>query len=215
VIQHIYDSHYEGAERAQAYVEQWKPLAGHIDDERYGAVLARLEYQAGHAVVWRDAVTNWFLRVSGIPDAKGRVGRYPDRVEAEAMQLQGYNVVDVVPAETASGGKAVECLLKNCSATFKFQRTAGRYDLGIQYFDQNNGVSRFRVLVGDREVDAWVADDHFPATKVNGDSSTRRWVRGLALRPGDEIRIEGVPDGLEHAAVDYVEVKGPIDGKAP
>ena len=58
--------------------------------ELYGQVLARLEYQAGHAVVWRDAICNWFLRTSGIPDAKGRVGNYPDRVEAEAMQLKGY-----------------------------------------------------------------------------------------------------------------------------
>ena len=49
-------------------------------------MLAQLEYQAGQAVVWRDAVTNWFLRASGIPDAKGRVGNYPGRFEAESMQ---------------------------------------------------------------------------------------------------------------------------------
>jgi alpha-glucuronidase len=209
VIQHIYDSHYEGAERAQQYLEQWKSLEGHIDDERYYAVLARLEYQAGHAVVWRDAVANWFLRMSGISDAKRRVGHYADRVEAESMQLQGYSVVDVVPVETASEGKAVQCAppLNSCSATFRFRGAPGWYDLGIQYFDQNNGASRFRVLVGAREVDVWTADDHLPATRVNGDSSTRRWIRGLALRPGDEIRIEGIPDGQEHAAVDYVEIR--------
>ena len=37
--------------------------------------LVRLEYQAGHAIVWRDAICNWFLRTSGIPDEKGRVGK--------------------------------------------------------------------------------------------------------------------------------------------
>jgi hypothetical protein len=26
------------------------------------------------------------------------------------------------------------------------------------------------------------------------------------LRPGDEIRIEGIPDGSETAALDYIEV---------
>src|SRR5260370_42153473 len=62
VIQHIYDSHYEGAERAQQLVEEWKSLKRRIDEERYAAVLARLEYQAGHAIVWRDAICNWFLR---------------------------------------------------------------------------------------------------------------------------------------------------------
>jgi alpha-glucuronidase len=209
VIQHIYDSHYEGAERARQFAQRWRSLEGRIDDERYAAVLARLEYQAGHAIEWRDAVCNWFLRVSGIPDARHRVGHYPDRVEAESMRLQGYAVVDVVPRETASGAKAVECppAAQSCAATFSFQRPAGWYDLGIQYFDQNNGASKFRVLVGDDQVDAWLADDHLPALKIGGDSSTRRWITGLALRPGDEIKIEGVPDGQEHAAFDYVELR--------
>src|SRR3954467_3934773 len=60
VIQHIYDSHYEGAAEAQTFPERWKTLRGKIDEERYKAVLGKLEYQAGHAIVWRDAVCNWF-----------------------------------------------------------------------------------------------------------------------------------------------------------
>jgi len=209
VIQHIYDSHYEGAERAQQYVRQWEALQGHIDDERYAATLKRLEYQAGHAIVWRDAVCNWFLRISGIPDAKGRVGHYPDRIEAESMQLQGYRPLGVTRAETASGGKAVECVTpaQTCRATFKFQGNAGRYDLAVQYFDLNTGASKFRVLVGDHVADEWFANDHLPARAVGGDSSTRRLIKGLVLRPGDAIRVEGTPDGQEHAAFDYVEVR--------
>ena len=38
------------------------------------------------------------------------------------------------------------------------------------------------------------------------DSSTRRRITGLALRPGDEIRIEGIPDGAERAPLDYIEI---------
>ena len=88
-----------------------KRFAGEVGNaELYGQVLARLEYQAGHAIVWRDAICNWFLRTSGIPDAKGRVGNYPDRVEAEAMQLKGYTPIDVTPWENASGGKGIECV---------------------------------------------------------------------------------------------------------
>jgi alpha-glucuronidase len=75
VIQHIYDSHYDGAEQAAGLVTQWESLHGQIDDERYKDVLARLQYQAGYAIVWRDSVVNWFYKESGIPDAKGRVGR--------------------------------------------------------------------------------------------------------------------------------------------
>jgi alpha-glucuronidase len=73
VIQHVYDSHYEGAERAAEFVTQWKTLRGHIDEERYSDVLARLQYQAGEAVVWRDTICDWIYGLSGIADAKGRV----------------------------------------------------------------------------------------------------------------------------------------------
>jgi len=73
VIQTIYDSHYDGAEEAQTFPIRWEELRGHIDDERYQAVLARLEGQAAHAVVWRDAINDWFFKLSGIPDSKGRV----------------------------------------------------------------------------------------------------------------------------------------------
>jgi alpha-glucuronidase len=71
VIQHIYDSHYEGAERARDFVAQWKSLKGHVDEERYQDILARFEYQAEQAIVWRDAICSWIYRMSGIPDKNG------------------------------------------------------------------------------------------------------------------------------------------------
>jgi alpha-glucuronidase len=208
VIQHIYDSHYDGAEQAANLVQQWKTLKGRVDGERYEEVLRRLEFQAGHAIVWRDAVCNWFFQISGISDKLGRVGHYPGRIEAESMQLQSYVPFEVLPRETASGGKAIECAppALKCSATFPFDGAAGKYEVDVEYFDQNNGQSKFRVLVGERVVDEWVADDHLPATKPGGDSSTRRRIPDLALRPGDSIRIEGIPDGEEHAALDYIEI---------
>jgi alpha-glucuronidase len=208
VIQHIYDSHYQGAERAQELVQQWKTLQGRIDDQRYAATLRRLQYQAGHAIVWRDAVCNWFLHMSGIPDTSGRVGHYPDRIEAEAMRLHGYRTVRVTPPETASGSKAVECRssAKSCTASFTFQGSPGRYDISVQYFDLNTGASQFKLLVAGHVVDEWVADDHLPARAFNGASSTRRWIGGVELHPGDSIEIEGWSGGQEHAAFDYVEI---------
>ena len=208
VIQYIYDSHYEGVEQVDGFVKQWKMLRGDIDDARYNEILAALNYQAGHAVVWRDAICNYFLKLSGIPDRRGRAGHFPDRVEAETMKLIGYQPVDVTPWENASGGKGIECPeARGCAATFKFDGAPGWYTLNIQYFDQNNGESRFRVYLGDQLVDQWIADAQLPARKIGGDSSTRRRVKGLALRPGDEIRIEGMPDGQEAAPLDYIEIQ--------
>jgi alpha-glucuronidase len=207
VIQHIYDAHYQGASEVAEAARQWKTLKGRIDDERYHDVLVRLEYQAGHAIVWRDAICGYFRRLSGIADAKGRAGNFPDRTEAENMTLAGYLPVDVTPRENASNGKAIECReAKGCSASIRYPGTAGKYEVDVEYFDQNNGVSRFRVFVNGRIVDQWVADDHLPAQKAGGDSSTRRRVHFLELRTGDEIRIEGIPDGEEPAGLDYVEI---------
>jgi alpha-glucuronidase len=209
VIQHIYDSHYDGVEQVREFVRQWQSLRARIDEERYAFVLGRLQYQEGHAIVWRDAVCNWFFRVSGIPDAKGRVGHYPNRIEAESMQLQGYVPTDVVPSETASGGKAVagQPPAQKCAAAFRFGGTAGTYQINVQYFDQNNGKAKLRVLVEGRVLDEWVADDTLPNAKLGGDTSTRRQIRGVTLHLGDEIRIEGIPDGGELAALDYVEIE--------
>jgi alpha-glucuronidase len=206
VIQYIYDSHYQGAEAAEGFVRQWRSLRSHIDERRYEDVLGQLEYQAGQAQVWRDAVTNWFRRASGIPDAQNRVGRYPGRVEAEAMDLEGYIATDVTPWEAASGGKAVACNAARCVAQFRYNAAPGWYDLRVQYFDQNNGVSHFRLLAGDQAVDDWSAGRNIPTGKIDGSSSTRHTVTGIALRPGDRIRIEGTPDGSERAALDYVEI---------
>jgi len=206
VIQQIYDSHYDGATQTAELVAQWKTLKGQIDEDRYSATLKRLEYQAGHAIVWRDAVVNWFNRISGIPDAQDRVGHHPDRIEAENMQLSGYAPIDVTPWETASGGKAVACTQTECSASFQFSGSSGTYLVAIQYFDQNNGVSKYQLFVNDKIVDSWAADDHLPSDKMNGHTSTRHVTEGVALKSGDVVRIEGNPDGGEPAPLDYVEL---------
>jgi alpha-glucuronidase len=205
IAQYIYDSHYEGAARAAGFVEQWKSLHGHVDDDRYQLVLSLLRYQAGYAIVWRDAVCTWLLAMSEIPDRQGRAGHHPDRVEAEKMQLDGYKTVAIDPPENASGGNAVQCETEHCTATFKFEKHGGWYELDVQYFDMPNGDAKFQVFVNHQLVDSWTANDRLPARHLGGDSSTRRWIPGLALRPGDEIRIEGTSSDQDPAAIDYVE----------
>jgi alpha-glucuronidase len=151
----------------------------------------------------------WFLRASQIPDEKGRVGNYPGRIEAESMTLDGYAIIPVTPWETASGGKAVECPASRCTASFRYQGQPGWHEIRVQYFDQSTGVSHFRLFVGSQLIDQWLATDQVPErrNKVDSSSSTRRTITGIALRTGDEIRIEGIPDGQEHAALDYIEIK--------
>lgn len=206
VIQHIYDSHYWGADAAAAQVPAWESLRGKIPDAIYDETLKRLQFQAGHAVVWRDAVTRWFARMSGIADAAGRVGTYPGRIEAESMTLNGYASTEVTPWETASAGRAVICRLPECSAETTWDGRNGWYDFTVQYFDLKDGASRFSLAVGSHDVETWTADDTLPSDKLNGHTSTRRVITGVALHHGDVIRVTGQPNGPEQAPLDYIEI---------
>jgi alpha-glucuronidase len=206
-IQHIYDVHYQGAEEAAEFVTKWRALKGLFDDDRYHAVLRHLEYQAGHAIEWRDSINSWFLKTSGIADEKGRAGHYPGRVEAEAITLLGYAAIDVTPWETASGGKAVQCAAPGlCTATTTFDGTAGNYTIVVRYFDEIDGASRFVARVNGKPIDSWTADDMFPTKTPNGHSSTRRVMPTVPLERGSVVQIEGTPDRDEGAAIDYIEI---------
>lgn len=72
LIQHIYDTHYEGADEAEAVVGRWKELKGILEQAAYERVLARLEHQALHAKEWRDVVCTYFYRKSGIASDSNR-----------------------------------------------------------------------------------------------------------------------------------------------
>jgi alpha-glucuronidase len=135
------------------------------------------------------------------------VGNYPGRLEAESAKLDGYKVIDVTPWESASGGKAIECTSAQCSATFVYSGAAGMYQLRVRYFDQNNGTAHFRALIGDKVISEWAADDRVPTRRIDSSSSALHAMERIALRPGDEIHIEGAPEGGETAALDYVEIQ--------
>ncbi len=217
VIQYIDDTHYWGADAAAAQVPVWESVHGKVADAIYDEVLKRLQFQAGHAVVWRDAVTQWFTKMSGIPDAKSRVGNYPGRIEAESMQLDGYTPVDVTPWETASGGRAVVCAAKRCSAETTWDKPDGWYDVTVRYFDLLHGQSRFALSIAGTEVDHWIASETLPSDKLDGHTSSRRVLRHVAIHRGDVVRVVGQPDGPEQAPLDYLEIvmsKGSETGKA-
>jgi len=222
VIQSIYDSHYEGAEQAAELAREWATLEGRIDQKLYEDMHARLVYQAGHAIVWRDAIAQYFLKLSGIADEKGRAGHYPGRLEAEDAHLTGYKIIDVNPWEDASGGKAVSCDEPQspkagtdqkplCEAKWTWIGDKGLYDIAVQYFDLQPGAAKlFLEQNGGIRLGPlglwWNADATLPSTRPNGDNSTRHLIRGVWLNSGDVIGIRGIPDGNDRAALDYIDV---------
>ena len=212
VIQHFYDAHYEGAEMAQTFPTQWRALRGLIDDDRFEHVAFRLAYQAGHSIVWRDAVNNFYHAKSGIADEKNRVGNHPYRIEAEDMELSGYEIVQVTPSEAASRGRAIVAS-QNTPGTAKavLSFPLGTYDIAVNYFDHLGGRSRYEIFLNEESVGTWRGDLqdkllHDFSEYMDAHSATRMTFPGVKVKKGDVLKIVGQPDKKELAPLDYVSV---------
>jgi alpha-glucuronidase len=73
------------------------------------------------------------------------------------------------------------------------------------------GVAHFTFAIDGTELVSWSADAKLPSRRPNGDNSTRYTVRGpggrgVELKTGDVLRVEGAPDAGDPAALDYIEV---------
>lgn len=72
LIQHIYDSHFEGASDVEKMLTLWEGLREDISEIPYQRVWKRLQEQREHSKEWRDVICSYFYRKSGIEDEKGR-----------------------------------------------------------------------------------------------------------------------------------------------
>lgn len=74
VIQHIYDSHFDGAARAEELRRLWHtvPVGGLVSAALHARVSELLDEQVRCAAEWRDQINAYFHRKSGVPDAHGR-----------------------------------------------------------------------------------------------------------------------------------------------
>jgi Alpha-glucuronidase len=72
VIQHIYDTHFEGVEQVKELIEKWTTLKDKVTDEVFTIVSERLNIQLKDSKEWRDVVNTYFYRRTGIKDAYAR-----------------------------------------------------------------------------------------------------------------------------------------------
>lgn len=72
LIQHIYDTHFEGVQDVDKMAEMWNALEGRIPQKVFERVKSRLEHQKNHSREWRDQINTYFYRKSMIPDEKKR-----------------------------------------------------------------------------------------------------------------------------------------------
>ena len=73
LIQHIYDTHFEGVEEVLEMIEVWEIMRDNIPVRIYENVRERMERQLENAREWRDQINSYFYRKSGILDEKRRI----------------------------------------------------------------------------------------------------------------------------------------------
>lgn len=73
LIQHIYNTHFEGYERAVAYSENWNAFKGHVPEVDFINVQNRFVEQLRSAREWKDQINTYYYRMSGVSDEKNRI----------------------------------------------------------------------------------------------------------------------------------------------
>ena len=107
---------------------------------------------------------------------------------------------------------------KACAAEWTYAGKAGHFNIGVQYSDLRGGIAHFTLGVNGESIASWAADAAFPSNHA-GDTSTRFTARGpdgrgIELEPGDVLRVEGMPDPSDPAALDYIEIERDAAGAA-
>lgn len=126
--------------------------------------------------------------------------------EAEDLNLSGgYEVNSYGPS---SGGELIRGT--NFSgpgtATGTFAGASGVYDLDVRYFNEDDGVAQWQLLVDGIVVDSW--------SGTGGNNSFVNRVATVSLDDGDTIQITGRINGGEFARVDSLTVTA-SDGPPP
>ena len=204
--------------RTSSTPEQWAKWQWMRDsaDQRLGWIFSRLQIVDRCDV--SDATMTYFL-VTGDEEAttaklrallndKRRPSPVSVRPEIR-LEAENFRQLDNFTAErvndrtashrvsvTLSGGRegSIRGVLDQ-----PYAATGGQFDVEVRYFDGKRGKSEYRLFAGGQaRGEAWT-------TSADTDSWQSRTIRGVAIKPGDEIKVMVRGDGSETAKLDYVQ----------
>ncbi|MEL7332386.1 MAG: hypothetical protein AAFN12_09050, partial [Cyanobacteria bacterium J06560_2] len=131
------------------------------------------------------------------------------RVEAESMTLRGYRTESNSDFTFASGNSYASLFEKGKAekgiATTFFTGETGTYDVVIAYFDEDDGVSKFKFKQNGKQTDIWDATNTTGGSGPSAQSLVRRTLSGLTIKNGDRIQLVGSEGDGEAARIDYIE----------
>ncbi|MBQ6362622.1 MAG: hypothetical protein IJI62_01320 [Lachnospiraceae bacterium] len=72
ILQHIYDTHFEGLQEAGLMLGMLEEMEKELPADAYARMHERMQRQVRNAREWCDQVNSFFFRMSGVPDEHGR-----------------------------------------------------------------------------------------------------------------------------------------------
>ncbi|NDW00156.1 hypothetical protein [Salipiger sp. PrR002] len=121
-------------------------------------------------------------------------------IEAEDFDLSGG--FSTASLGHASGRRVIRSLDEG-TATTTFDGESGTYDMRIDYFDENDGVSYLEVRLNDEVLDAWYWDQNLGSAYADAKTLTYRMIKDVDIEAGDEIIFYGSGDrGSEPLRID-------------
>ena len=152
-------------------------------------------------VGWGDA--NEPLRVDSI-SIVGKAATpvaLPVTVQAEAMTLiSGFQPV---PNGAASGGRVIQAK-GDAIAALVFEGGPGLYRVALDYFDENDGVSRAALRVDGRLIDAWDWDMRLGSAFADQATLVKRTIEDVRLYEGSVVEIVGWGHSAEPLRIDAI-----------
>ncbi|TDD14147.1 glycoside hydrolase [Kribbella turkmenica] len=88
VIQHIYDTHWDGRDDAHRLRELWRSLKSRVDRSRYATTLERFDQQAIQATLWRDSIVSYYFEAGRVLDSSRSWTQV--RLDGDGLLLGGW-----------------------------------------------------------------------------------------------------------------------------
>ncbi len=129
----------------------------------------------------------------------------PFMVEAESLKLQGSYHVKSNGA--AQGGRYIQTNNKESGAAFyQYQGDLTQMNLTLNFYDENDGVSSYKVLVDGEQVLAFSTNKNLGSALANQQTLDSKTVEGIVLKDGSQIEIQCQAGGSEPCRLDWIEL---------
>lgn len=100
VIQHIYDSHFDGLDATGRVRTAWRSLEWRVDGSRFATTLERFDQQVLQARLWRDSIVSYYFEAGRVLDKSRSWAQL--RQAGDALLLGGWPNLLALRAGNAS-----------------------------------------------------------------------------------------------------------------